>query len=420
MANINFYLRDKNAKKETPIILFLSADKKRYKFSTGEKILAKYWNEKKQITKPSFTGGIQLNTKLKKLGDEILEIYRQGQIDGIAISADFIKDKLKEKKDELSNKQVAFLEVLERFIEENSSTKSPRTIQTYLTLKYHLNGFREKTKYKLSFDSINLAFRDKFHRFLVEERHLNHTSVKKNFSVLKRFMGYATENGYNQSIEYYQFKFKAAPTTKISLTESELEKIEKLDLSEQPRLERVRDMFLFGCETSLRHGDLANVKPANIKTTRVDGEDVVYLDLIAQKTRGEIQAPLSKKAIALIEKYQDVKPKTCFPIISNQKFNSYIKEVGRLAGIDTPTEVIKFIGNQRITNQVPKYELISTHTQRRTFVTLHFEKGGSIASCMVYTGHKNYKELEIYRKKTLLHKLKVAKQPFEPKFKKVI
>lgn len=174
----------------------------------------------------------------------------------------------------------------------------------------------------------------------------------------------------------------------------------------------MRDIFVFGCHTSLRHSDISSLKPENIKTTQVDGREVTYIDLIAHKTRGEVQAPLRKKALAILNKYKDKKRITCFPTISNQKFNDYIKEVGKLAEINSLVEVVRFVGGKRQTDRIPKYQLIASHTARRTFVTHFFEKGGSVAACMVYTGHKNYKELETYRKKTLQHKLKIATNPF--------
>lgn len=421
MATTNFYLDKKTSTEPTYIMFSLSDQGKRIRITSGEKILPKHWNGKKQQVKSTYAGCLQLNNYLKKFAEDVLNIYREAKTEEIDPKPKYIKQKLAELKTGVTEKEIDFIDLLNRFIEENRSTKAPNTIQTYKTLRYHLKGFQEKTRYKLSFESINISFRDKFHHFLVEAQNLNHTSVQKNFAVLKRLMRYATEHGYNQSIAFHQFSFKAAPSTKIALTERELEQIELVDLSNRPGLERVRDMFLFGCETSLRHSDLANVRPANIKTAIVEGEEVVYLDLIAHKTRGEIQAPLSSKALALIEQYKDDSRLTCFPVISNQKFNKYIKEVGKLAGLDSPVEVVKFVGNKRIQNLVPKYELISTHTQRRTFVTLHFERGGSVPSCMVYTGHKNYKELETYRKKTLQHKLKVAKGPFQTRIlRKVI
>ncbi|RMG25680.1 MAG: hypothetical protein D6730_10440 [Bacteroidetes bacterium] len=251
-----------------------------------------------------------------------------------------------------------------------------------------------------------------FHSFLIRHQGQSDSTVSKTFAILKRFMTYATERSYNQSTDYLHFKFRERPATKIALTREELEAIEKLDLSEKPRLAKVRDVFVFGCYTALRHSDILALKPEHIKTAQVEGKEIVYLDIIAHKTRGEVQAPLRPKALAVFKRYEEEARSNCFPSISNQKFNDYIKEVGQLAGIDRMVEVVRFVGGKRKTEQIPKYQLIASHTARRTFVTLFFEQGGSVAACMVYTGHKNYKELETYRKKTLQHKLKIATNPF--------
>jgi integrase len=236
---------------------------------------------------------------------------------------------------------------------------------------------------------------------------LGNTAIQKDFQILKSFLNYATEYGFNTLQEYHKFKFKRADVTKISLSEEDVSAMQNLDLSNNLRLEKVRDMFLFMCSTSLRYSDMQAIKPGNIQTTQLDGQMITYMDLIAQKTRGEIQSPLSPYALKLIDKYKG--GYYCFPRISNQRFNSYLKEVAQLAQINEKITIVRFVGTERIETEFSKHELVCCHTARRTFVTQFFEKGGNSTACMVFTGHKDPKELETYRKKTLQHRLKLTR-----------
>lgn len=427
MATVNFYLRDQASDKETPVVLFFSVEGKRVKLPTGEKIHPRFWNDRKQEVKASYTGSIEINHSLNTLGKKVIDLYREMKANDQAFSGQVLKARLQDREVELVPVEKAtkrpvldFWAVLDQFIEDSQATRRDATLKTYRTLYRHLKEFVKTIRYGLTFESINSSFRDKFQNYLIRHRQMSDTSIQKNFQILKRFLNYATDHGYNQNMEYNRFKFRRKPVVKVALTENELLDLIAVDLSAKPRLDRVRDLFVFGCETSLRYSDIISLRGTHIKTTEVEGESLTYLDLVAQKTRGEIQAPLSSRAIDLIQKYRDPNRETCFPVISNQKYNDYLKEAAELAGIDTLVELVRFVGTERIEERIPKWKLIGSHTARRTFVTLFFERGGSVPACMVYTGHKDYKELETYRKKTLLHRLKIAKDSYRPQMRKVL
>lgn len=420
MIQVKFYPRNREAKQATPINLYLcdSESKARHRVSTGKKIHPKDWSFKFQKVKPSAKGADVFNLNLAELAKKVETIYTNAIRDGFEPDATFLKDALAG--NQSKNRVRDFWEVLEMFIEDSQTTRKHRTILTYYTLQTRLKDFAEKTRYNLTFEAINAKFKDLYHRYLVEDRRLNDTTIQKAFQILKRYLNYATDMGYNSNMEFARWKFQRKPILKIALTENEVLALETLDLSINSRLERVRDMFLFCCETSLRFSDMQALKSANIKTTELEGKEIVYMELVAQKTRGAIQAPVSEKAREILNKYNDNIRTNCFPQISNQKFNDYIKEVGKLANIDTPIQVVKHIGNERIEKELPKYQMIGVHTARRTFVTLFFERGGSVPACMVYTGHTDYKVLETYRKKTLHHRLKIATDSYQPHMKKVV
>lgn len=409
MTSLNFYLRDKGSKTETPITLFVSEGGKRWKISTGEKIHPRYWNLKKQKAKASYSESLSFNQFLDSFMKEVQEIILQLKSEYKPISGRSITNMLiANRAGDDEQKSWNLLTHFDAFIEESKTSRTKNTLKTYHTLRSHLYAYEQYHKVELTFEMINKDFQQKFQHFLIKHKQLSDTSIHKDFAILKRFMSHAADKELHDNTVYHTFKIKAAPTVQIALTQKEIELLEVLALSSRPALMKIRDMFLFGCYTSLRYSDLASLKPENIKTEYVDGDEVTYLHLISQKTRGEVVAPLDPKALALLHQYQDDGRPTCFPDISNQKFNIHIKEVAQLAGIEEEELVIRYIGTKRIEEKVPRYKLISSHTQRRTFISLFFERGGSVEACMAFTGHKNYKELETYRSKTVVHKLKTV------------
>ena len=115
------------------------------------------------------------------------------------------------------------------------------------------------------------------------------------------------------------------------------------------------------------------------------------MSIRTQKTKDPLKIPLNSYSKAILQKYEG-KPSQ----LSQQKFNAYVKELGQLCGIDEPTEIIKYVAGKRIEKTVPKYELLSSHTGRRTFITLSLEKGMRAETVMKISGHKDTKTLMRY------------------------
>lgn len=219
------------------------------------------------------------------------------------------------------------------------------------------------------------------------------STIGKKFGYLKWFLNWATKKGYNKNLEYkdYRLGLKSANQQIVYLTEEEMVKIRDLKLrDDQMYLDRVRDVFRFCCFTGIRYSDAYNLRRSNVK------ED--HIDIITIKTTDTLSIPLSQSAKAILDKYsltvfEDDK---ALPVISNQRMNVYLKELCKLAGIVTPytTTIIK--GSKRLDLVRPKYELIGTHTARRTFVSLALSKGNSAEVVMKITGHKSYSTMKPY------------------------
>ena len=200
-------------------------------------------------------------------------------------------------------------------------------------------------------------------------------------------LNWATDRKYNTNFDYTKFKVISATADIVYLTEKELMKIYMLDLSNNKRLEQVRDAFCFGCFTGLRHSDFSSVKKANIK-----GE---VIQMASFKTKDRLEVPLNDFSNAILKKYDYQ-----IPSISNQKFNDYIKEIGKLAEVNEPVILTKYKGAEEVKFEKPKWQFLSSHCARRTFVTLSLEKGMRAETVMEITGHKNYYTFKRYIKIT--------------------
>ena len=141
MAKVNFYLKDPKGKTETLIYLFFSYEGNRLKYSTGETINPKNWNEENQRVKKSFKDCFEINNLLDRIESEVKQIYREAITNNQKISPEFLRVSLDKRTSPQVSDKVGFFHYYEEFIETQKATKSYRTIQKYKTLINHLKDF---------------------------------------------------------------------------------------------------------------------------------------------------------------------------------------------------------------------------------------------------------------------------------------
>lgn len=420
MAKVNFYLKDNQTNGETNINLFFSYSSTRFKWFTGQKISPKDWSflRKRARRNP------ELNRYLDNLAERTMRIHAELLSTGNVPTPEQIKVKLNEAYRELPEDEYSLIGFLEKFIESNPTSLADNTLRQYRTLKSHLLDFISATGYRLSFDTITVHFDQAFYEYLIsKEKPLGPSSINKLYGILKNFLTYATRKGYNTNMVYKTFERKRKKSSHIALTESEVQALKLLELSGSA--EFYRDVFIFSCETAMEYSAVAKLKPSDIHTGSFegvnDGKEITYAEYHRSKTSQKVTPPLNAEALALIDKYADPDRNTCFPKLTNQVYNRTIKALGKQAGITDTVEVIEYHGAEKVTKTYPRHELISSHTGRRTFVTLFIERGGTNEACRVYTGHATNRQLDEYRKDTLQHKMALAfqKSSRKPRMEKV-
>ncbi|GHB45697.1 site-specific integrase [Mongoliitalea lutea] len=425
MAKFNYYLKEKSKDGDTPILLFISYHGNRFKYSTSKSIHPKYWNEDTQLSRQvkEFPQAKTLNDRLKFIRSEAERILSELENElGHPPAPDLLKSKLDEVLKDIpvqspddENRLPSFMELFERFIRESedgtrltSSGKrfDKRSIQKYQTTKKLLMDF-SKT-YHLDFETINQNFYTKFVAYLNKEKSktvngekvvikpsFTLNTVGKYIQVLKTFLLYATENGYNTNMFFQSKQFKSHKVAGFSiyLNENEVQKIFELDLSKEPHLERVRDLFVVGCWTGLRFSDFTTIRPENIKDR--------FFEIKTFKTGEKVVIPIHPMVKAIMAKYEGKHSNSLPPAISNQKMNSYLKEIAQRVDIlRTQVEVERIKGGLKTSTKMQKYELVTTHTARRSFATNVYKSGFPAISLMKITGHRTEKSFLLYIKVT--------------------
>lgn len=390
---INFYLERKELKTSKKTIYAyirgLVAGKTII-LNTGESIEQKFWDKinKRAISKGKgkYSEAFELNAFLDSFEVDINKTIRTYRTDNPVFEYDQIRSILLRKYGKIKQNTLGFYEALDEFIKVRKNDLTDGSLKKFSTLKDHLNKFEKKNHFQISFQNINLIFYDKFLSYLLFEKIMVNNSAYKMIGILKNFLNWAVEREYNTNTIFRKFKLKEDLVDIVTLTNDELLQLRKYDFADNARLERARDLFVFGCYTGGRFSDLVNINHSDIQENK--------WTLRTIKTRDIIEIPLNDYALKILEKYKD-EP---FPLprLSNQKLNKYIKEVAVKVGLTTPVKIVKYKGSEATESIKPKEELISTHTARRTFITQSLLKGMKTEVVMSISGHKNYRSFKKY------------------------
>jgi integrase len=383
MAKAKFILKEPSAKTDTLIYLNYNYQYNRFKYSTGEKINPKFWNKNDQRVKASknFPEHPEFNARLDKIENGINNAFRKLLNDGIQPNNKNLKEALENEISDylLKPKKTTLFEFIEDYIEESMVKKSVGTVKVYNTTFKYLKDYSERRK-KLDFENITLEFYSNYISHLSLEYNLASNTIGKHIKTIKSFMNEATDRGLNNNLDFRKRKFKTIreEADTVYLNIDELKRIEKLDLSASPRLDKVRDLFLIGCYTGLRFSDFIEIKPENITSNNS------LIEVRTRKTSQRITIPLHKTVRTILMKYKNELPKA----YTNQTMNDYLKEVVSLAGIKEQIETSITKGGKIERTVLPKYKLISTHTARRSFATNLYLAEVPTISIMKITGHK--------------------------------
>jgi len=258
------------------------------------------------------------------------------------------------------------------------------------TIRQHLSAFRPSAVMA----DIDDDWLIDFMRYVSET--LAASTLEKLLINIRGFLRWCNKKGLYEGTSHETFKpaIKGADYHKevLYLTTEELNLLETHKWEpHQQHLERVVDAFLFACFTGMRHSDVYNLRRSSIY-----GDTVHYTAI--KTTTKSITVPLNSHSRRILDKYHDYKDRFNhpFPICTDQRCNEYIKDACKLCGIDTPTTETKYKNNKRTDTTRPKYELITFHCARRTFITQALALGIPSDVIMQFSGHSDHRMLRPY------------------------
>lgn len=259
----------------------------------------------------------------------------------------------------------------------NGKPYSPISYKGYGTLCTQLNNYAQARKLdSIGFNDVDIEFYDDFRQYLITECSYSPNYFGSLIKCLKTVMADALEYKLHSNTKFKSRKFikEQTPADTIYLDTEKLDALAALDVSGY--LNKARDLFLIGAYTGLRFSDFTSIGPDNIQ-----GD---FIRIKTQKTGERVAIPISDNLKAIMDKYDGGVPEP----ISNQKLNTYLKELGKLAGFTEEVSVKKYVNGIEVYRKEPLYKLITTHTARRSFASNCFRMGIPSLLIMAITGHK--------------------------------
>ena len=419
MANVSAFLKPTKGKPTTKVRFYVSRGRSepRLFYTSDIEINAECFDSKKQIIKErivySETARAEFNKKVNDFKAIILNAYNNYPGDKETLTSKQLEEEINkalhpEKYIEVkpTEKPKTLLKYIRHFVANAGSRKdkrtkrvlSPNTKKQYITTESHLIGFaKSKHKTDFLFSEINEKFYSDFVDYLTRKEY----AIKKKRGETVNETHRYTLNSIGKYVRSLKVMIADAGTTEadtskfyvfneevdnIYLNEAELKQLKDTDFSKAPSLDRVRDWFLLLAWTGCRFSDLEKISKTDIK----EG----FITFRQQKTNTKVTIPLHPVVSEILQKYNFEIPEP----ITNQKFNDYIKEVATVAGLNSPEVLTRTEGGELKSETKPKYELISSHTGRRSFCTNMYKLGLPTLMIMSISGHKTEKSFLKYIK----------------------
>ncbi|MET3609418.1 site-specific recombinase XerD [Mucilaginibacter rubeus] len=381
--NLLFYVKRSktNAEGLAPVYLRITVDGVRIEVSSKRYVNPDKWNTNGQKLAGNSEDVKSINAYLKTLEHQVYDVHRDMIEQKLLITAPNLKDRL------LSGKSSPEKMLVPIFQEHNRQVAAligkeyaKGTLDRYETSLKHTQAFLI-WKYNapdIDIRAIDHEFIMAYDFYLRSERGCNNNSTVKYLKNFKKIILICIANGWLDKDPFVKYKPKVKEVKRDFLNAEELEVMANKKLVSD-RVSQVRDIFLFSCYTGLAYADVKKLKRTEI-VTGIDGQKWVYTS--RQKTDTSSRIPLLPQAMELMAKYEDHPQCTndglLLPVLSNQKMNSYLKEIADACGI-----------NKELTY----------HIARHTFATtVTLANGVSIESVSKMLGHTNIKTTQHYAK----------------------
>lgn len=340
------YLYKQNSRGEAPIYCRIVLASKKQQFSTGLNLTSGLWDVESQRAKGCSIEIQVLNRQLQEIYSELIRIEKQLYDEGCTISIEEIYARYRNKSTEHTLFEI-YKERLKKMDALVGKEYTPATLKKFKEVYAHVQEYvAERFGVKdIPLKQLGYAFIKQYEEFLLE-RGLKPITINKIIQRLRQMITYALRCNYIQRDPFVDYKPLKERKQLVFLTQEELDKLEGYHFS-QERLEQVKNIYLFSVYTGLAYNEAVNLRHDHI-FRGFDGRN--WITLIRQKTDREFSIPLLPQAEKLIGILAESKEDDGYvlPRISNQKINSYLKEIAEIVGI---------------------HKKLTHHTARKTFAS---------------------------------------------------
>ena len=385
---IFFPRKSRSNSKLLKIYCRITVNGKRSEMSLQRSISVNNWDISKGKARGTTTNARFLNNYLDNIYSKLLNCHKQLLEEDKIISASAIKARYLGKDDN----RKTLLELIEYHNTNMASVLKSGTLKNYYTTEKYLKEFLLKRRKadNIYLKQLNYRFITDFEQFLRTYKDtkgqlkLSNNGVMKHLERFKKMINLSLKLEWIVKNPFQKFQLKFKKYDRQFLTERELRLIEET-FFRQERLERVKDIFLFSCYTGLSYID---VKELTIDRIVLGIDNRYWIHTKREKTNELVKIPILPKALEIIDKYKKqlkiTNSITLLPLYSNQKTNSYLKEIAKDCGIR---------------------KNITFHVARHTFATtIMLSNGVPIETVSKLLGHTKLSTTQIYAR-VLEHKI---------------
>ena len=375
-----FYLRSNYVNKEgkTSVMLRIYLNNERLSLgSTGISVKSSQWDKEKERIKGRTTEALNTNLQLDNIASGLQSIFRRIEMSDV-VSLERIKSEFLGKKEEIDTLMQLFEKHNGDVAKQVGVSVGKATLQKYNVCKRHFSEFLEK-QYKrsdLKLTELTYVVIREFDLYLRTEVGQNPNTATKTMKTFKTITLLGQKMGVLLHDPFMNHRFHIEPVNRGFLTDEEILCIAHKQIN-IPRLELIRDIFIFSCFTGLAYIDVSNLTPDHIVTLG----DKQWIMTQRQKTSVETNVLLLDIPKAIIAKYggKTYRNGKLFPMLTNQKTNSYLKEIADICSIK---------------------KNLTFHLARHTFATMSLSKGVPMESVSKMLGHTNIRTTQIYARIT--------------------
>lgn len=334
----------------------------------------------------------EINRQLDRLEEYVRELFLRYSADNINPSKEQFKHDFLVISGAISSEdQVDLLKYFGKFLEQ-MSVQNNWSDGTYTIMLSECRVISDyfKTMYE---DELTTERLNKFVTDLTKNGNRNST-IEKHIMTIRFFLRWLSNNGLYQGNLHKTYRIKLrkvedSSRTIIYLTWEELLHLYNMELPTKD-MEQVRDVFCFCCFTSLRYSDVKRLQRVDIKSDSIQ--------VVTKKTGNALNIDLNNYAHAILDKYKDMHfpDDKALPVIPIVRNNNLLKQIGKLAGMTSQVKRVYYVGSTRKEQVYEKWQVLSSHCARRTFVVNALYLGIPAEVVMKWTGHSDYKTMRPY------------------------